>query len=481
MRTAYIIRNIGMVLLINAVFMLLSAIIGIFNGFDTGVAPLLLSFVIIAVIGLFPILFVPAERNMTSRESYIVVLASWMTSCVIGTLPYLMWGGEFTLVDALFESVSGYTTTGATILNDVEVLPRSILFWRASTHWIGGIGVVLFALVIVPSIGRQKMSLSSVELSTLAKDNFRYNTKKILQIVIGVYVGLTLAQMGALMLVGMNWFEAIAHSFSTISTGGFSTRNLSIMGFNSLSIEIVVMFFMLISGIHFGLIYATFRGKGVSIWRSDAARYYILALVVGSILVAFNLFMSGNYDNFWTALRYGFFQTISYGTTTGFASADAALWPAFTVLLLTVYSIQCAMAGSTTGGVKADRVLLLFKAIKVHILKMQHPSAVIRVKLGGHSQDSHTVQAAAIMIGFYLLAVVVSTAFLTMFDIDLLTSFTATVSSLGNVGPGFGDVSNLNNMDFFNPVIKMWLSLMMLFGRLELFGLIHLFMLRSWK
>lgn len=470
-----------MVLLINAVFMLLSAFIGIFNGFDTGVAPLLLSFTITAITGSFPLIFVPVERNMSSKDSYIVVLASWIASCVIGTLPYLMWGGEFTFVDSLFESISGYTTTGATILNDVEVLPRSILFWRASTHWIGGVGVVLFALVIVPSIGRQKMSLSSVELSSLAKDNFRYNTKKILQIVIGVYVGLTLAQMGALMLVGMDWFDAIAHSFSTISTGGFSTKNLSIMGFESLGIEIVVMIFMLISGIHFGLIYASFRGKGISIWKSDAARYYISAMVIGSILVALNLFISGNYDNFWLALRYGFFQTISYGTTTGFASADASMWPAFTVLLLTVYSIQCAMAGSTTGGVKADRVLLLFKAIKVHILKLQHPSAILRVKLGGHSQDSQTVQAATIMIGFYLLAMVISTAFLTLFDIDLQTSFSATVASLSNVGPGFGDVANLNNMDFFNPVIKLWLSIMMLFGRLELFGLIHLFMLRSWR
>lgn len=470
-----------MVLLINAVFMLISAIVGIFNGFDTGVAPLLLSFTITAITGSFPILFVPVERNMTSKDSYIIVLASWMASCVIGTLPYLMWGGEFTIIDALFESTSGYTTTGATILNDIEVLPRSILLWRASTHWIGGVGVVLFALVVVPSIGRQKLSLSSVELSSLAKDNFKYNTKKILKIVVGVYVGLTLAETIALVMVGMDWFDAVAHSFSTLATGGFSTKNLSIMAYNSFAIELVVMIFMLISGIHFGLIYASISGKGVSIWKSDVARYYIMSMVLGGLLIAINLFVSGSFSNFWDALRHGYFQTISYGTTTGFASTDASYWPPFTLLLLLVFGIQCAMAGSTTGGVKSDRILLLFKAIKVQILKMQHPSAVLRVKLSGHAQDDKSVSAAIIFIGFYFLAIVVSTAFLTLFDIDLHTSFSATITSLGNVGPGFGGASNLDNMDFFNPVVKMWLSAMMLFGRLELFGLIHLFMMRSWR
>ncbi len=482
MKAAYVIRYIGMVLLLNAVFMLISAIIGIFNGFDTGVAPLLLSFTITSIIGAFPMIFVPSERHITSKEGYIIVLASWIASCLMGMLPYIMWGGEFSLINAWFESTSGFTTTGATILNDVEALPRSILFWRASTHWIGGVGVVLFALVILPSIGRQKMTLSSVELSTLAKDNFKYNTKKILTIILTVYVGLTAAETVLLMFAGMDWFDAVAHSFSTLSTGGFSTKNLSIMAFNSVWIESIVMFFMLIAGIHFGLIYSSLRRRGTTtIWKSDVARYYILSMIIGGIFVAVNLYTSGNYDNFGTSIRYGLFQTISYGTTTGFASTNDALWPAFSVLLLTVFSIQCAMAGSTTGGLKADRILLLFKAIKIRVLKLQHPSAVMRVKLGGHAQDDSTVSAAVVLVGFYLTAIVISTAVLTLFNIDLMTSFSASVASLGNVGPGFGEISNLANMNFFNPFIKFWLSLVMLFGRLELFGLIHLFMLRRWK
>ncbi len=482
MKTAYILRYVGVVLLLNAAFMLLCAIVGCFYGVDTGVYPLLISFVITTAIGAFPLIFAPRKLKITSKEGYIVVLTSWIASCLMGMLPYLIWGGgEFSLVNAWFESTSGFTTTGSTILQNVEALPHSLLLWRATTHWIGGVGIVLFSLVVLPSIGKQRMTLSSVEISTLAKDNFRYNTRKILSIIIIVYVGLTAAETIALNFAGMGIFDAITHSFSTMATGGFSTKNLSIMAFDSLAIEIIIMVFMLLAGIHFGLIYSTILSRGNTIWKNDVARFYLLSMIIGGVLVSLNLFISGNYEEFSTSLRYGLFQTISYGTTTGFASTNNALWPAFSVLLLTVLSIQCAMAGSTTGGVKSDRVLLLIKAIRARIVKIQHPNAIMSLRLGGKTQDEQTVQLAIVLIGFYLLAIVISTMFLTLWNIDLLTSFTATVASIGNVGPGFGDVSNLETMDQFNPVIKIWLSILMLFGRLELFGLIHLFMMRSWR
>ncbi len=481
MKTAYIIKYVGMVLLLNAAFMLLSAVIGLFYGIDTGTFPLMLSFIITVTVGLFPMIYVPSKATLTSKDGYIIVIVSWIMSCLMGMLPYVVWGGEFSLVDAWFESTSGFTTTGATILNDVEALPHSLLFWRASTHWIGGVGVVLFTLVVLPSVGRQRVTLSSVEISSMAKDNFRYNSRKILSIILIVYVGLTLLETVLLKFAGMSLFDAITHSFSTMATGGFSNKNLSIMAYNSLAIEIIIMFFMLLAGVHFGLIYSTITGKGTSMWKNEVSRYYFLTMIIGGVLIALNLFFSGNYDDIGSSLRYGIFQTISYGTTTGFASANDAFWPPFSVLLLIVLSMQCAMAGSTTGGLKADRVLLLLKSIKLRVLKMQHPNAVRRVKLGGYAQDDQAIQMATVLIGFYLVAVVISTAFLTLFDIDLMTSFSATVASIGNVGPGFGKVSNLANMEFFNPVIKVWLSILMLFGRLELFGLIHLFMIRSWR
>lgn len=481
MKIDLVLRYIGEVLLLNAFFMLLSALISLFNGFDTAFFPLFLSFIITTLLGSFPLIFVPSGRHLTTKEGYTIVIASWITSCLVGMLPYLIWGGEFDIVNAWFESTSGYTTTGATILNNVEALPKGLLFWRASTHWIGGVGVVLFALVILPSIGRTKMTLSSVELSTLAKDNFRYTTKKILKIIIWVYVGLTFAETVALRIAGMDWFDSVCHSFSTIATGGFSTKNLSIMYYDNVWIEIVIMIFMIAAGLHFGLIYSSIKGKKNNLLSSEVSRFYFMTIAVCGIAVALSLLINGVYDNFGQSLRYGLFQVIAYNTTTGFASTDDMFWPPFTMLILIYLSIQCASAGSTTGGVKADRILLLGKAIKARVLKLQHPNAVIRIKLSGVTQEDSTVNAAVLLIAFYIFSTFISTLIISLWDFDLLTSFTATVASIGNVGPGFGKVSNLCNMDFFPDTLKLWLSALMLFGRLELFGLIHLFLIRSWK
>lgn len=481
MRAAIIIRYVGMVLLLDALFMFISALIAFFNGMDTGFYPLLLSFVITTIVGVFPMIFVPKDKHLTSRDGYIIVIASWIASCAMGMLPYLIWGGEFSLSSAWFESTSGFTTTGSTVLQDVEALPRSLLFWRASTHWIGGVGVVLFALVVLPSVGRQKMTLSSVELSPLAKDNFRFNTKKILKVILLVYIGLTAAETVLLNLVGMDWFDAVAQSFSTVATGGFSTKNASIAAFNSLSVEIIIMTFMLFSGMHFGLIYSTIRGRGLSLWKSEVSRYYVIIMVGCGIFVALNLLTWGVYDNFGDAIRYSIFQCLSYGTTTGFATTDTLHWPSFAMLVLIFLSIQCAMAGSTSGGMKVDRVMLLFKAIRLRVLKLQHPSAVMRIKLSGHMQDEQAVSAAVLLVAFYMLTLLVSTAVMSVCGFDLLTSFSSSVASLGNVGPGLGQASSMSNMSFLPSGLKYWLSFVMLFGRLELFGLIHLFMMRSWK
>lgn len=481
MKIDVVLRYVGEVILLNAFFMFISALVSLFNGFDTGFYPLFLSFLITTLLGSFPLIFVAADRNLSAKEGYIIVIASWVMSCFAGMLPYVIWGGEFSVVNAWFESTSGFTTTGSTILDDVEALPKSLLFWRAATHWIGGVGVVLFALVILPSIGSTKMTLSSVELSTIAKDNFRYTTKKIVKIIVYVYVGLTLLETISLKIAGMDWFDSVCHSFSTMATGGFSTKNLSIMYYHNVWIEVVIMVFMIAAGLHFGLIYSTIRGKANNMLRSEVVRYYFFSIAVCGILVSANLLTSQLYDNFPDAIRYGLFQVISYNTTTGFASANDAFWPPFSMLLLIFLSIQCASAGSTTGGVKADRVLLFGKAIKARILKLQHPNAVIRIKMSGMAQEDSTVNAAVLLIAFYILTLFISTLVVTLWDYDLLTSFTVSVASLGNVGPGFGKVSNLSNMGFFPDTLKIWLSVVMLFGRLELFGLIHLFLIKSWK
>ena len=472
MNLGLVIRYVGFVMLLNAAFMLISAIISLFNGFDTGFYPLLLSFLITAIVGAFPLIFVPNDTNLSNKESYVIVIMAWVMSCLLGMLPYLIWGGEFNFTNAWFESTSGFTTTGSTILNDVEALPKGLLFWRAATHWIGGVGVVLFAIVILPSMGRMKMSLTSAEMSMMAKDNFRYTTKKILQIIIVVYVGLTLCETIALMVVGMDWFDALTNSFSTVATGGFSTKNLSIMYYDSVVIEMVITFFMIVSGFHMGLVYATLRGKHNNLFRSEVARFYLLSLAVSTILVSGSLLMNHNYTSFGEALRYGLFQVVSYTTTTGFASTDNAFWPPLAVIVLIYCTIQ---------GVKADRILLVFKAIKARMLKLQHPNAVIRIKQNGVTQDDGVVNAAILLVMIYLLSALAGTILMTAMNIDLLTSFSATISSLSNVGVGFGQVSNMSNFGDLPDAAKWLQSILMLFGRLEFFGFIHIFMLRSWK
>lgn len=481
MKFGLVIRYVGLVMLLNAAFMLISAVISLFNGLDTGFYPLLLSFLITAIIGAFPLIFVPNDNNLSNKESYVVVIMAWVMSCLLGMLPYLIWGGEFDITNAWFESTSGFTTTGSTILSDIEALPKGLLFWRAATHWIGGVGVVLFAIVILPSMGRMKMSLSSAEMSMMAKDNFRYTTKKILQIIIFVYVGLTLCETVILMAVGMDGFDAVTNSFSTVATGGFCTKNLSIMYYNSVTIEMVITFFMIVSGFHMGLVYATLRGKRNNLFRSEVARFYILSLVVGTLIVSASLVLNHNYTTVGEAFRYGIFQVVSYTTTTGFASTNDAFWPPLAMIVLIYCSIQCAMAGSSAGGIKADRVLLTFKAIKARVLKLQHPNAVIRIKQNGLAQDDGTVNAAILLVVIYLLSALAGTILLAAMNIDLLTGFTASIASLSNVGPGFGKVSNLDNYGALPDAAKWLLSGLMLFGRLEFFGFIHIFMLRSWK
>lgn len=481
MKYGLVIRYVGLVMLLNAAFMLISAFISLFNGFDTGFYPLLLSFLITSIIGAFPLIFVPNDNNLSNKESYVIVIMAWIMSCLLGMLPYLIWGGEFTFTNAWFESTSGFTTTGSTILSDVEALPKGLLFWRASTHWIGGVGVVLFAIVILPSMGRMKMSLTSAEMSMMAKDNFRYTTKKILKIIIFVYVGLTLCETVVLMTVGMDWFDSLTNSFSTVATGGFSTKNLSIMYYNSLAIEMVVTFFMVVSGFHMGLVYATIRGKHNNLFRSEVARFYILSLAISTLIVSGSLLLNHNYTTVGEALRYGVFQVASYTTTTGFASTNDAFWPPLAMIILIYCSIQCAMAGSSAGGIKADRVLLIFKAIKARVLKLQHPNAVIRIKQNGITQDDGMVNAAILLVVIYMLSALAGTVILAAMNLDLMTSFTATIASLSNVGPGFGKVSNLDNYGGLPEAAKWVLSGLMLFGRLEFFGFIHIFMLRSWK
>jgi trk system potassium uptake protein TrkH len=476
MRPQIVIRYIGMILLFNSAFLFISAAISAYQ-FDPGLLPLLYSAVVAALLGVFPIIFVPPTYDIRSDEGLVIVVFSWLLSSMVGALPYILYGGEFTFTNAWFESVSGFTTTGSSILTDIEALPLGLLFWRSTTHFIGGIGIIIFMLAVVPAISQAAMVLYKSEISELVADNFQYRTKKTLQIILVVYVGLNLLETLALVLLGVNLFEAITHSFATIATGGFSPKNSSVAYYDSVAVEMVIIVFMILSGIHFGLIFVAVTGKIRKIWKSAVVRYYIAAMAAGVILVGINV--HGNIYQSWSdAFRYAAFQVISLGTSTGFATADTAVWPPFAILVLIFFSLQCACAGSTSGGIKVDRMVIFFKNIGHQFKRLKHPRAVIALKVDNAVIDQEIVASSILYIAVYLAVVFIASMILAYTGVDPMSAFSASVAAMGNVGPGFSMVSSMGNFSQLPGIGKWVLSIVMLLGRLEVYGFLMLLIFR---
>lgn len=481
MRVSIILRYVGTVMLCVSAFMMVSAVISYMNNIDSGFYPLLLSALLTFTLGAFPMLFVPRATSISNKEGFSIVVGSWVLASVVGMFPYLIWGGEFSLINAWFESVSGFTATGATILNDIEQLPQGLLFYRTSSNWLGGVGVVMFALVILPSLGTSRMSLSNVELSSLAKDNYRYRTQVIVRILLVVYVGLTAVTTLALKAAGLRWFDALNHAMSACATAGFSTKNASIAFYDNVVVELILAGAMLISSIHFGLIYATFLRKSNNIFRSEVVRTYITIVILSTLFVATSLFGANIFPTVWESLRHSFFQVVSLITTTGFATADTNLWTPFAIVILIFVSIVCACAGSTTGGMKIDRVLIFCKILMARIRRQQHPNAVIRIRVDGIAQDADLLNSVVVFIVAYIGLIFMATLTNTLFGQDLMTAFSSAVACIGNVGPGFGEVGSMGNFANIPAILKLQDSLLMLMGRLEIFGFIQLIFLKWWR
>ena len=451
------------------------------NNVDSGFYPLLLSSMLTLTLGAFPLLFVPRAHSISNKEGFTIVVGSWILASVVGMFPYLIWGGEFTLVNAWFESVSGYTATGATILNDIEYMPQGMIFYGTATNWLGGVGVVMFALVILPSLGTSKMALSNVELSSLAKDNYRYRTQVIVRILLIVYVGLTIVTTLALKFAGLRWFDALNHAMSACATAGFSTKNSSIAFYDNLSVELILAGAMLISSLHFGLIYATFLRKGNNVFRSEVVKTYFIIIIAATLLITMSIYGADIYADIWQSLRHAFFQVVSLITTTGFATADTNLWTPFAIVVLISVSIICACAGSTSGGMKVDRLLIFCKILWARIRRQQHPNAIIRIRIDGVAQDADLLNSVTVFIVTYVALILFATFTNTLFGQDLITAFSSAVACIGNVGPGFGEVGSMGNFAEIPVVLKLQNSVLMLMGRLEIFGFIQLLFLKWWR
>ena len=461
-------RNVGYSLLVSALFMFLSILVSLHDGKDEALVPLVISFILTFTIGIFPFIFVHKNPAISLKDGYLIITLSWLMSFVFGMLPYALWGGPFTLANAWFESVSGFTTTGATILEDIEALPRSLLFWRSSTHFIGGLGVVVFLLLILPNASPIRSRLTSMELSSLSKGGYKTRANKTTNIFAYVFLSLLVLAFISYLIVGMKPFDAICHALSVCATGGFSTKNLSIGGFDSLGVEIVTEVFLLLASIHFGTLFLAVVNRSLSPLKNPVLRTYLLSLLVLGTLLSLSLKFQDPSLSFGRAFRDGIFQTLSTASTSGFAITDNLHWGFVPNYLLMLLAIMCGCAGSTSGGLKVDRVMVLFKSVICNVGRAINPSAVNEVRLGKVILRDNEVYPHVLYLNMYFLALIFSVILAALTGLSGEYAFAGSLASLSNVGPAIGRMGTFGNFNWVPDSAKFLFTFDMFLGRVEI-------------
>ncbi len=482
MQLAVILRILGILLSLFSLTMIPPLVISLFTK-DGSATPFILAFVIILFIGLLFWLPVKNFKNdLRLRDGFFVVVLFWVGLGLAGSIPLLLSNvPDLSITDAIFESISGLTTTGATIIIGIDNLPKSILFYRQELQWLGGMGIIVLAVAILPMLGIGGMQLYRAETPGPVKDTKL--TPRITETAKSlwyVYLTMTIACAFSYFLAGMGFFDAIAHSFSTVSIGGFSTHDQSIGYFNNSSIESVAIFFMLASGINFSLHFLSFRNINIKPYLNDAELHaYLKILIVICIVCSSYNAIAGNYENLSEVFRDSIFQTVSIATTTGFTTANFQNWPGFIPLLLIFSCFIGACAGSTCGGIKVIRILLLFKQGIREIKRLIHPNAIFTIKIGDKPISERIIEAVWGFLAVYVIIFAILLLLLMATDIDFLTAFSALSACINNLGPGLGEVSQ--NYYGINEIAKWILCLAMLLGRLEIFTLLVLFTPAFWR
>ncbi|MEW6079859.1 MAG: potassium transporter TrkG [Thermodesulfobacteriota bacterium] len=414
------------------------------------------------------------------REGMVAVALGWTAAGVAGALPFYFGGVLPSFTDALFESVSGFTTTGASVLTNIEGVSKGYLFWRSFIHWLGGMGIIVLSLAILPLIGVGGMELYKAEVPGPMPDKLQPRIKETAKTLWKVYIVFTLCQIFLLKAGGMSLFDCLCHTFATMATGGFSTRNLSIGSFNSAYIDGVIILFMMLAGINFTLHYRMLKGEGLAFWKDAECRFFLVLVAAMTLIVTWNIY-GPVYATIGIALRHGAFQVVSIITTTGFATADFEVWPGLSQLILFLCMFIGASAGSTTGAIKCIRVLLCLKYCYRELFSLIHPKAVSYVKIVDKTVPDDIMRSVMGFLSLYMLIFIVCSLLLGAMGIDAVTSATAVATTLGNVGPGFGTVGPLDNF-FHLPAAGKWvLTWCMLLGRLEIYTLIILLVPEFWR
>lgn len=420
------------------------------------------------------------NRELKKRDGYLVVTLGWLMMAFFGTLPYFFSGSIDFFTNAFFETMSGFTTTGASILNDIEAMPKGILFWRSLTQWIGGMGIIVLTVAILPILGIGGIQLFVAEAPGIGPEKLKPRIKDTAKRLWLIYLGLTTLEMILLMFGGMSFFDAINHSLTTMATGGFSTKQDSIAFFNSAYIQYVIVFFMFAAGTNFTIIYFGIKGKFKKLWQNEEFRVYLLITALLSICVGITIYLLGGISTE-QAFRDALFQTVSIFTTTGYVASDYTQWMPFLTMLFFSLMFIGASSGSTAGGVKIVRHIILFKNSFLEMKRQLHPSAVIPVRLNHKAINRDTTfQVLAFMMIYFLIFAVGSIA-IALTGVDVMTAIGASATSLGNIGPGLGLVGPVNNFAHMPDASKWILNILMLLGRLELFTVLMLFTPYFWK
>lgn len=450
---------------------------------DNSAPPLLLSAAITVCTGV--LLYVCFRRGqvkgaISHREGMAITTLGWVATSVFGGLPFFFSGVLPQPVDCVFETISGFTTTGASVIRDVEIVAPGILFWRSLTHWLGGLGIVVLGLAILPFLGVGGMQLYKAEVPGPVVDKLKPRLKDTAMILWKVYLVFTVAETLLLMLGGMNLLDALCHSFGTLATGGFSTKNASIGHYQSVYIDVVVTVFMLVGGINFALHFQLFRGKPLVLWRDPEFRFFMGFWLLLSFIITLNCF-GKTYGSIWESLRNAAFAVASITTTTGFATGNFELWPPLSLCLLLLCMVVGASVGSTGGAVKCMRIMVVLKHGYRELIRLIHPRAVVRLKLGDQVVPPEIFAGIAGFIFLYLGLAAVSMFLVAAVGVDLVTTISSVLACLGNVGPGLGEVGPMDNYAGLPEFAKWVLSLDMLLGRLEIYTVIILFVPRFYK
>lgn len=472
-----ILRIIGIIQIITAAFFLLCIPVAL--SYSESVQPFILSFFAAITSGLliYALSRDAGNRKVTTREGYLSVTLGWFVLIFTGTLPYLFNGEIKGFVNILFETTSGFTTTGASILSDVEALDKSILFWRSLTHWIGGIGIILLVIIILPSLKIGGYNLFSLESSL--KEKILPKTKSIAYRVALIYLGLTVAEIVLLMLGGMHPFDSICHSFGSVATGGFSTKNTSLAGYSPY-IQYVAGIFMFLAATSYVVFYYFVKGNFSRIKYNEEFWFYIFFVTASVVFVTLILYF-GTERLFELSFRHAFFQVISQISCTGFATTDYMTFPFIGWFLMFLLMFSGGSTGSTTGGIKMARHLISLKNLKNTFVRLQHPNAVLQIRLNGRMVPDNIVNQMTVFISLYLMIFLSGTVLMQLSGISVIESAGASATSMAGIGPGLGVSGNMGNFSHFNFSAKMVMILLMIIGRLELFTFIAIFTKSFWR